>query len=794
MAAGDSGVTINSGNSTGTVTLSGSIAQVNNLLTGAGTGTITYLNGLDNPSGSTTLTVTVNDGGNSGNDPGTSGTAATEEGSNSVLINITAVNDTPIDLITTSISQSGISLNEDGGNDTYLLADNGLPSPLSQFTFEVQFEGNTFSNEVPFISYNTSSGDVLTINTMANNTLELDIGTGAVAFSSAIDYNATLMDGQRHTLSVSWDNTAGDWSIYIDGALIDSGTGLSTGQTIPTGGTLMFGLEQDSIGGTFESHEYFNGELYDIRLFDGVRTATEVATHYNQTLPSNEAGMLANWIFDNLSSSGRIVESVSGNNLTVQHASGTGFSPSYPELVLSVSETTANGTVVGTLSTIDPDSGDSFTYTLLDSAGGRFDIDSVNGNITVLNASLIDYQTVTSHNITIEVTDAGGLTYNEIFTIQVVQDKNEAPVGAAIEKTALSYTENDGAVPITSTLAISDVDNTHIQSAVVQFTAGYTGSEDVLSFRDQNGITGSFDATTGILTLTGNATLGQYETALRSITYSNSSENPNTTTRTVSFTVNDGNANSHAQTRDIAITAVNDSPTLATNNGTTVAEGGQVTITSTMLNEGDPDDAGTGLTYTVTNGPTNGQLELTTNSGVAITSFTQDDIDNNRLIFVHNGTQATTDSFDFSLADGGEDGATPAVGAFNFNVTNVNDAPVLTGANDLAVINEDPANNDGTLVSALISGQVTDSDSGSVEGIAVTGVDDTNGTWQYTTDGGTTWTAFGTVDTANARLLPPMPTPQCVSYRTRIGTARSPTASASMPGIRPAAPLVSPPT
>ena len=49
VVEGDSGVTITGGNGTGTVTLSGTIAQLDNLLTGGGTGTITYLNSNDTP-------------------------------------------------------------------------------------------------------------------------------------------------------------------------------------------------------------------------------------------------------------------------------------------------------------------------------------------------------------------------------------------------------------------------------------------------------------------------------------------------------------------------------------------------------------------------------------------------------------------------------------------------------------------------------------------------------------------------------------------------------------------------
>ena len=80
-------------------------------------------------------------------------------------------------------------------------------------------------------------------------------------------------------------------------------------------------------------------------------------------------------------------------------------------------------------------------------------------------------------------------------------------------------------------------------------------------------------------------------------------------------------------------------------------------------------------------------------------------------------------------------------------------APSLAGANNLDAINEDPASNPGTLVSALIAGQVTDPDAGALTGIAVTAVDNTNGAWQYSTDGGGNWSNFGTPTEASAQLL-----------------------------------------
>jgi len=95
-----------------------------------------------------------------------------------------------------------------------------------------------------------------------------------------------------------------------------------------------------------------------------------------------------------------------------------------------------------------------------------------------------------------------------------------------------------------------------------------------------------------------------------------------------------------------------------------------------------------------------------------------------------------------------------ASGALSLRPAGLNSAPVLTGANDLGTILEDSAANGGTLVSDLIAGQVSDANAGALTGIAVTGADNSNGLWQYSMDGGSTWSAFGNPTAATARLLP----------------------------------------
>jgi hypothetical protein len=75
----------------------------------------------------------------------------------------------------------------------------------------------------------------------------------------------------------------------------------------------------------------------------------------------------------------------------------------------------------------------------------------------------------------------------------------------------------------------------------------------------------------------------------------------------------------------------------------------------------------------------------------------------------------------------------------------------------LAPIDESDSANAGTTVSAIIAyaggDRITDADAGALEGIAVTAVDDADGAWQYSTDGGANWSAFGPPDATAARLL-----------------------------------------
>jgi hypothetical protein len=87
----------------------------------------------------------------------------------------------------------------------------------------------------------------------------------------------------------------------------------------------------------------------------------------------------------------------------------------------------------------------------------------------------------------------------------------------------------------------------------------------------------------------------------------------------------------------------------------------------------------------------------------------------------------------------------------------VNDAPVLKGDAELSLgsIPEDTITPPGVNVASLLAGNVSDSDTDALSGIAIVATDGlSHGTWQYSSNGGTSWTNMGQPTYGQALLLP----------------------------------------
>ena len=148
--------------------------------------------------------------------------------------------------------------------------------------------------------------------------------------------------------------------------------------------------------------------------------------------------------------------------------------------------------------------------------------------------------------------------------------------------------DNVASTPVVVDPAVTVVaDSATLQSATIAITGDFQSSEDVLAFANDGATMGniiaSYDNLSGVLTLTSSgatATLAEWQAALRSVSYTSTAITPNTSMRTVSFSVVDaGNRPSNTATRTVTVADTDQTPMLTTSPGTTnyvVGTGAQV--------------------------------------------------------------------------------------------------------------------------------------------------------------------------------------------------------------------------
>ncbi len=116
--------------------------------------------------------------------------------------------------------------------------------------------------------------------------------------------------------------------------------------------------------------------------------------------------------------------------------------------------------------------------------------------------------------------------------------------------------------------------------------------------------------------------------------------------------------------------------------------------------------------------------------------------------------QTATDTFTIRVTDGG----LSTTKQVTVNLVGANDAPTLSSDAAIPAVLEDvsSAANHGQAVSALFAPRFADVDNGaSLGGIVIVGdaSSGTQGAWEYSTDGGTTWHAVGAVSTTSGLAL-----------------------------------------
>jgi uncharacterized repeat protein (TIGR03803 family) len=187
-------------------------------------------------------------------------------------------------------------------------------------------------------------------------------------------------------------------------------------------------------------------------------------------------------------------------------------------------------------------------------------------------------------------TSTGGLPGSSFGngTVFELSDTGFQPVPPVLSGggNSVNYAAEGAAVAIDAGLGVSDTSSATLAGATVAIGTGFLAG-DTLNFTNQNGIAGSYDAATGVLTLTGSASLDNYQAALDSITFSSTSDNPSNsgadTRRTVSWTVTDGTQSSHTIASTIIVTGILFvSSSSHTQTSTDLKAGGTVTVTLDM--------------------------------------------------------------------------------------------------------------------------------------------------------------------------------------------------------------------
>jgi hypothetical protein len=207
-----------------------------------------------------------------------------------------------------------------------------------------------------------------------------------------------------------------------------------------------------------------------------------------------------------------------------------------------------SGAVVGAFNLVDPDT-TGYTFTILNgtqSTGtnrvvdARFVID--NGQIRLANGQSLAAGTGPI-SLIVEARSGGQIFRSDAFNLNVSSGGIQIGGGAGL----VTYTEGAAPTAIAGDLTIAGgTAGQQIASATVSIGSNFTTGQDILTIGADpavrtgtvNGLTWNYNATTGVFTLSGNGTVDAYQAALRQVAYFNSSNNPRTVGRTITYNLN----------------------------------------------------------------------------------------------------------------------------------------------------------------------------------------------------------------------------------------------------------------
>ncbi|MFN9411709.1 MAG: BspA family leucine-rich repeat surface protein, partial [Pirellula sp.] len=303
--------------------------------------------------------------------------------------------------------------------------------------------------------------------------------TGA---GSSVVYNATT---DSYYAFVS---TAMTWEAAMDNAqssLLGGVAGTLVNVNSSTEQTYVAGLSTNSLwtGASDKMQQgvwrWFAGDTAGAQFWSGISTGAAVGGAYASWSAGepNDYGGLQDYglIYGTASSASRSWDDSNAEAAvsSVIEWSGAAFRAA-AGVASSVMENASAGTVVGTLAATDPDSGDTFTYTLVGGATSKFEIAGT--QLRVKAGATFDFETTPVETVTVRVTDGGGSTRDLTTTISVV-NVNEAPNSASLIRDV--------------TIANSSFESQTLSPGAFNYTiTGWTGSGN-LGGTGQSGVQGA---------------------------------------------------------------------------------------------------------------------------------------------------------------------------------------------------------------------------------------------------------------------------------------------------------------
>ena len=96
-------------------------------------------------------------------------------------------------------------------------------------------------------------------------------------------------------MGITWENRAGNYTLYYDGNNIGSGTGLHPGLKLEAQGVLTLGQSQGTTRGTFVSSEAYLGKLSSFNIWDYIFPEEKIRAASTSVKCESTDGDIAAW-------------------------------------------------------------------------------------------------------------------------------------------------------------------------------------------------------------------------------------------------------------------------------------------------------------------------------------------------------------------------------------------------------------------------------------------------------------------------------------------------------------------